>query len=79
MKGHIRNHPPNKPFAFIRSSSGMDNIFLHRDAYHGDWNQLIRTHETQKIYVEFELTEGLKGPRAEKCARITEDEYNNKD
>jgi hypothetical protein len=57
----------------------MDNIFLHRNDYYGDWTQMIKQFEVGKIYVEFELTEGAKGPRASKCARITETEFNLKD
>lgn len=75
MKGIIRNIPIDKPFGFIRANTGLDNIFLHRDDYHGDWNGLYKASIENNIYVEFELSEGPKGPRASKCSRITEDEY----
>lgn len=78
IKGILRTIPTVKPFGFIRSSTGLDNIFLHRDDYHGDWSQLVKAYATNKgpIYVQFELGNGDKGPRASKCERITEDEYN---
>lgn len=77
MKGYIRNIPHDTRFAFIRAASGLDNIFLHKDNYFGDWNELVKAviGNPDKIYVRFELEEGKKGPRAARCERITEDIY----
>lgn len=72
MEGYIRNTVDGKPFCFIRADSGLDSIFLHRDNFHGDWDELIRLYEIAKtektkLRVIFELEEGQKGPRANKC------------
>lgn len=81
MKGYIRNIPVNERFGFIRGKAGLDNIFFHAKDYDGNWKQLSNhTVLTQdKIYVEFELSEGSKGLCASKCKRITVDEYNSED
>lgn len=79
MKGHIRNIVFGKPYAFIKASTGLDNIFLHRDNYHGDWSMLVTNIEQGKgkltIKVVFDLEEGKLGPRAVKCSRISNDEW----
>jgi len=77
MKGFIRNIPNGKPFGFIRATTGLDNIFLHQDSYHGDWSELVRKVDGRgdKVKVYFELEEGPKGPRAYKCSQISEEEY----
>lgn len=78
MIGFIRNIPLDKPFGFIKASTGLDSIFLHRDNFLGDWDMLVMglgAIKSNKVRVKFELEEGRLGPRAAKCKWITEQQY----
>ncbi len=79
MKGHVRNIVFGKPYGFIKASTGLDNIFIHKDNYHGDWTILVLAVTNAKgssaVKVQFELEEGKDGPRAAKCSYITATEY----
>lgn len=82
MKGFVRNIPEGKKFGFIKANTGLDNIFLHADNYHGDWDVLVRmVYGSRQVTpkVSFELEDGAKGPRASKCVMISEEEYMEKE
>lgn len=66
MTGTIRNIREDKDFAFIVSGNNRD-IFLHKHNFMGNWQALIELHKLGKVTVEFELDEGPKGTRANKC------------
>lgn len=78
MKGFLRKIPEGKLFGFIRASTGLDNIFIHKDNFHGDWESLrdcVNNPALNAPKLTFEMEDGLKGPRAVKCVWISEDEY----
>lgn len=80
MKGTLRSIPDGKKFGFIRSTTMMDNIFIHADNYYGDWRELTvaftsLSTKNVPIRVKFELEQGARGIRAIKCERISEIEF----
>ncbi len=66
MVGTIRNMREDKGYAFIVSGNDRD-IFLHKEQFHGDWNELIELHRKGPVEVEFEIMEAPKGLRAITC------------
>jgi CspA family cold shock protein len=54
-----------KGFGFIRSDEGQD-VFVHQTGILGDGYRTLKEGEQ----VEFDLTQGEKGPKAENVKRI---------
>lgn len=79
MKGHVRNIPTDRVFGFIKASTGLDNIFLHKDNFHGDWSRLVAAVLKAKngdiVKVKFDLEDSPKGPRAIKCSMVDDFEW----
>lgn len=69
MKGKIARVVEGKKFGFIRSDLGID-YFFHETGYNGHWDDLVADMKDKSIEVEFEETNGVKGPRAENVRRV---------
>ena len=62
MTGTIRTLRTDKGFGFIKDAAGKD-YFFHQSAVQGEGINDLREGDS----VEFEVGDGPKGPRAEKC------------
>lgn len=70
MKGKIVRLVDEKNFGFIKAVSGVD-YFFHATGFDGHWNDLVTDINARKeILVEFDETNGVKGPRAENVRRL---------
>ena len=70
MIGQIRNIREDREYAFIVCGANRD-IFLHRQQYLGDWNELRdKWKESSQVNIEFEIHETEKGLRAIKAKMI---------
>ncbi len=67
MEGTVKWFNQTKGFGFITPSDGSSDIFVHYSDIEGTGHKNLREGEK----VEFEITEGQKGPRAANV-RITE-------
>ncbi|MFX0032848.1 MAG: cold-shock protein [Candidatus Hodarchaeota archaeon] len=61
MQGTVKWFNSRKGYGFITSEEGND-IFVHFSAIVGDDNEFKTLNENDKV--EFEVTEGQKGPQA---------------
>ncbi len=61
MQGTVKFFNASKGFGFITPSDGSKDVYVHSSGIQGD-NDTKRLAEGQKV--EFEMTEGPKGPRA---------------
>ena len=61
MQGTVKFFNVSKGFGFITPSDGSKDLFVHSSGIQGDAGQSPLA-EGQKV--EFEVTEGPKGPRA---------------
>lgn len=66
MRGTIRNIRDDKDFAFIVSGANRD-IFLHKNNYQGNWEELRELYRMGPVELEFEIDDGPKGLRAIKA------------
>jgi cold shock CspA family protein len=70
MTGEIKKIVADKGFGFIKAEDHIE-YFFHRTGFRGNWDELLEDFNAkQTIYVEFEVTEGQKGPRAENVERL---------
>jgi cold shock CspA family protein len=66
MIGTIRNIRDDKDYAFIVCGANRD-IFLHKRAFLGKWDDLREFWRRGTVTVEFEPEETAKGLAATKC------------
>jgi CspA family cold shock protein len=64
-RGKVKWFNDQKGFGFIEQEGGGD-VFVHYSSIQGDGFKTLAEGEE----VEFELTQGPKGPKAEKVTRI---------
>ena len=60
VKGNVKWFNESKGFSFITPEDGSKDVFVHFSAISGDGFKTLA--EGQKV--EFEITEGAKGPSA---------------
>ncbi len=65
-KGTVKWFNDSKGYGFISQENG-DDVFVHYSAIDGDGFKTL--HEDQQV--EFEVTEGPKGPQASKVVPLT--------
>ena len=65
-KGTVKWFNDSKGYGFISQENG-DDVFVHYSAIEGDGFKTL--HEDQQV--EFEVTEGPKGPQASKVVPLT--------
>lgn len=65
-KGTVKWFNDSKGYGFISQENG-DDVFIHYSAIEGDGFKTL--HEDQQV--EFEVTEGPKGPQASKVVPLT--------
>jgi cold shock CspA family protein len=66
MVGKIRSIRDDRDFAFIVSGANRD-IFLHKEQYLGDWDELLALWKMGPVTVAFNIYEGPKGLKAINC------------
>lgn len=66
MEGTIRNIRDDKDFCFLVSGANRD-IFLHKNNFQGDWEDLRELYRIGTVKLEFEIEETPKGLRATKA------------
>lgn len=64
MTGTVRSLQVEKRFGFIKTSTGRDDYFFHKDDLQGDWDDLVMEYQRGQVTVEFEPVNSPKGPRA---------------
>lgn len=68
VKGTVKWFDRRKGYGFITRDDGGDDVFVHYSAIEGD-DEFKAIYEGDKV--EFEITEGSKGPQASKLT-VTE-------
>ena len=66
MTGKIKTLRADKGFGFIRDTTGKE-VFFHSSAIYGEGIDNLREGDS----VEFDVSEGPKGPRAENVRRTS--------
>jgi cold shock protein len=66
MTGTIRTLRVDKGFGFIKDAAGKE-YFFHRSAVYGEGLENLREDDS----VEFDVSQGPKGPRAENVRRTS--------
>jgi len=67
MQGTVKWFNQTKGFGFIAPSDGTPDVFVHTSAIQGDSYGVLN--EGDKV--EFELTQGEKGPKAQNVRTVT--------
>ena len=67
MQGTVKWFNQTKGFGFIAPSDGTPDVFVHTSAIQGDSYGVLN--EGDKV--EFELTHGEKGPKAQNVHMLT--------
>jgi CspA family cold shock protein len=65
VQGTVKWFNDNKGFGFITQNNGGPDVFVHYSALSGEGYKSL----SEGDQVEFEITEGPKGPQAESCTK----------
>lgn len=66
LKGKVKWFNSSKGYGFIEQEGGGKDVFVHYSAIQGKGYKAL----TEGEAVEFEVTEGPKGPQASKVLRL---------
>jgi len=67
MQGKVKWFNSSKGYGFIQSDEVGKDVFVHYSVIEGDGYKSLTEGET----VEFEITEGPKGPQATKVVKVS--------
>jgi CspA family cold shock protein len=67
MQGKVKWFNSSKGYGFIQSEEVGKDVFVHYSVIEGDGYKSLTEGET----VEFEITEGPKGPQATKVVKVS--------
>ena len=70
MQGKVKWFNSSKGYGFIQSDEIEKDIFVHYSVIEGDGYKSLTEGET----VEFEITDGPKGPQATSVVRVSAEE-----
>lgn len=70
MQGKVKWFNSSKGYGFIQSEEVGKDIFVHYSVIEGDGYKSLTEGET----VEFEITEGPKGPQATKVVKVSSEQ-----
>jgi cold shock protein len=68
LKGKVKWFNSSKGYGFIEQEGGGKDVFVHYSAIEGKGYKALAEGEA----VEFEVTEGPKGPQASKVIRLND-------
>jgi CspA family cold shock protein len=68
LKGKVKWFNSSKGYGFIEQDGGGKDVFVHYSAIQGKGYKAL----TEGEAVEFEVTEGPKGPQASKVIRLND-------
>lgn len=68
LKGKVKWFNSSKGYGFIEQEGGGKDVFVHYSAIQGKGYKAL----TEGEAVEFEVTEGPKGPQASKVIRLND-------
>ena len=66
MKGAVKWFSDQKGYGFITPEDGSKDVFVHHSAIQGDGFRSLRDGQS----VEFEVTQGPKGPQATNVTKL---------
>ena len=70
MQGKVKWFNSSKGYGFIQSDEVGKDIFVHYSVIEGDGYKTLTEGET----VEFDITEGPKGPQATKVVKVSSEQ-----
>ena len=70
MQGKVKWFNSSKGYGFIQSDEVGKDVFVHYSVIEGDGYKSLTEGET----VEFEITEGPKGPQATKVVKVSSEQ-----
>lgn len=70
MQGTVKWFNSSKGYGFIQSDEVGKDVFVHYSVIEGDGYKSLTEGET----VEFEITEGPKGPQATKVVKVSSEQ-----
>lgn len=70
MQGKVKWFNSSKGYGFIQSDEVEKDVFVHYSVIEGDGYKSLTEGET----VEFEITEGPKGPQATKVVKVSSEQ-----